>query len=171
MQLSLNSRSYRSTKEGKKSLEFMGSSTCVEIGHIFSGGRNVLPWTCHGVEWVGGRSLRRRLGLALGMPVGTWAKHFKIKCVHLSCTGRAVPLGNGQLFECRRLVSKLTYVVPEKEEPSKCGAEERECSWRRAVWRCRGCEQYDEYASHCSGGVFGMSLQMSAPCFKVGNFF
>lgn len=39
-----------------------------------------------------------------------------------------MPLGNGQLFECRRLVSKLTYVVPEKEEPSKCGAEERECS-------------------------------------------
>lgn len=106
----------------------MGSSTYVEIGHIFSGGRNMLPWTCHGVERVGGRSLRRGLGLTLGMLMGTSAKHFKMKCVHLSCMGRAVPLGNGQLFECRGLVSKLTSVVPEKEEPSKRGAEERECS-------------------------------------------
>lgn len=39
--------------------------------------------------------------------------------------GRAVPLGNGQCFECRGLVSKLTFLVPEKEERA---AEERECS-------------------------------------------
>lgn len=125
----LNSRSYRSTeKEGKKSLEFMGSRMYVEIGHVFSGGRNVLPWTHHGVERVGGRSLRRGLGSTLGMLMGTSAKCFKIKCVLVSCLGRAVPLGNGQLFECRGLVFKLTSLVPEKEEPSERGAEERECS-------------------------------------------
>lgn len=109
-------------KEGKTSLEFMGSSTYVEIGHVFSGGRNVLPWTCHSVERVGGRSLRRCLGSGLGMLVGTSAKCFKMKRVLVSCLGRAVPLGNGQL------VSELASLVPEKEEPGECGTEERECS-------------------------------------------
>lgn len=106
----------------------MGSSTYVEISHTFSGGRNVLPWTCHGAEHAGGRSLRRGLGSTLGIVMGTSAKCFKINCRLVSCLGRAVPLGNGQLFECRGLVSKLASLVPEKEEPSECGAEERECS-------------------------------------------
>lgn len=61
------------------------------------------------------------------MLVGTSAKCFKIKCVLVFSLGRAVPLGNGQLFEYGGLVSKLTLLVPEKE-PSKRGAEEKECS-------------------------------------------
>lgn len=121
-----HSRSYRSTE----CLEFMESSRCVGIGRVFSRGMNVLPWTCHGVEQVGARSLRMGLASAMGMLMGTWAKCFKIKCMLVSCMGRAVPLGNGQCFECRGLVSKLTFLVPEKEERA---AEERECSWRICI--------------------------------------
>jgi len=124
-----NGRGHSSAeKEEKKSLEFMGSSTHVEIGHVFSGGRNVLLWTCHGIEWAVGRPLRRGLGSTLEMLMGTSAKCFKIKCVLVSCLGGSVPVGNGQCLECKGLVSKRTSLVPEKEEPSKRRAEERECS-------------------------------------------
>lgn len=119
-----HSRSYR----GTENLGFMESSGYGGIGCVFSRGTDVLPWTCHGVEQMGGSSLRMCLASALGMLMGTSAKCFKMKCMLVSCMGRAVLWGNGQCFECRGL-SKLTF-LPEKEEH---GAEEREWSWKICV--------------------------------------
>lgn len=61
------------------------------LGCVSSSGTKVLPWTCHGVEQVGGSSLRMGLASAVGMLTGTSAKCFKMKRMLVSSMGRAVP--------------------------------------------------------------------------------